>query len=233
MHLDPLINLINQSTLTPEKVQSLAAIGTYQQRVNDLIARIQGTHSAAIGVVLQRLHASALNSYRLEVSRFASLPSNPSASSLLIPTPKVRTRDQSALYEDIARSWVESSVLMQTLLSARGASYIHILQPNQYYTTRAFSPDEAKVARSDASPFKAGAEAGYPALVRASKAGALKAVNFSSGVEIFDSEREPVYIDDCCHYTLRGNQLLAAFIARRILESKGPWNDASLRSTPR
>ena len=33
----------------------------------------------------------------------------------------------------------------------------------------------------------------------------------------------PVYIDDCCHYTLRGNQLLADSIARQILESKGPW----------
>src|SRR6185436_13391576 len=87
MHLDPLINLINQSTLTPEKLQSLAAIGTYQQRVNDLIARMQQTHSAAVDFVLQRLHKSALNSYRQEVSRFASLPSNAAADSVLIPTP--------------------------------------------------------------------------------------------------------------------------------------------------
>ena len=26
MHLDPLVNLVNQATLTPEKLQSLAAI---------------------------------------------------------------------------------------------------------------------------------------------------------------------------------------------------------------
>lgn len=227
MHLDPLINLTNQSTLTPEKLQSLAQIGVYQQRVNDLIARMQRTHSAAIDFVLERLHTSALDSYRLEVNRFASLPSNAAADSVLMPTPKVKLRDKPALFDDIARNWAESSLMMQSLLSARGASYFHVLQPNQYFTSRAFTPEEAKVARSDASPFKPGAEAGYPALIRATKAGALKTVNFFSGVELFDQERSPMYIDDCCHYTLRGNQVLAAFIARQILSSKGPWNEPS------
>jgi len=33
-----------------------------------------------------------------------------------------------------------------------------------------------------------------------------------------------VYIDDCCHYTLTGNRLLADFIARGVLASGGPWN---------
>jgi hypothetical protein len=226
MHLDPLMNLINQATLTPEKLQSLAAISQYQERVNYLIARMQQTHLAAINVMLERLYQSALNGYRLETSRFASLPSNASADSVIMPTPKVKTREAPVLFADIARNWAEASVMMQALLSARGSAYVHVLQPNQYFTTRPFPPDEAKIARSDASPFKRGAETGYPVLIRAVESGALKAVNFASGVELFDGERSPVYIDDCCHYTLRGNQLLAAFIARQILGSKGPWNEA-------
>jgi hypothetical protein len=36
----------------------------------------------------------------------------------------------------------------------------------------------------------------------------------------------PVYIDDCCHYTLRGNQLLADFIAKGVLASHGAWSTA-------
>jgi hypothetical protein len=28
-----------------------------------------------------------------------------------------------------------------------------------------------------------------------------------------------VYSDDCCHYTQRGNELLADFIAMRVLET--------------
>jgi hypothetical protein len=36
---------------------------------------------------------------------------------------------------------------------------------------------------------------------------------------------EPVYMDNCCHYTRLGNQVLADFIATSILNAPGPWND--------
>jgi hypothetical protein len=112
-------------------------------------------------------------------------------------------------------------MLMQTMLAARGVPYFHILQPNQYFTNRSFSAEEAKLARSDASPFKRGAEKGYPLLVKESES--LKSrVNFLNATGIFDRESSAVYIDDCCHYTLRGNQLLADAIARQILSSKIP-----------
>jgi hypothetical protein len=233
MHLDPLANLMNQATLTPEKLQSLAAIGRYQERVNDLIARMDRTRSAAINFVQRRLYISALNSYRLETVRFQSLPSNAAADSLLLATPSVTRRSEPAVFEDIARAWAGSSVLMHTLLTARGTPYVHVLQPNQYFTSRSFTPEETRVARSDASPFKAGAEKGYPALIHAVTSGALKPVNFLNAVDAFDEERAPVYMDDCCHYTLRGNQLLAEVIARHILGSHGSWNPASIQSAAR
>jgi hypothetical protein len=223
MHLDPLVNLVNQSTLTPEKLQSLAAISEYKTRINHLIDRMQRTRIAAINFVLGRLYRSALNSYQVELGRFSNLPSNPSASSLILTTPSVKARDEKQLYEDVGQSWAESSMLMNGLLAARGVPYFHVLQPNQYFTTRTFSDGEAKVARSDASPFKASIEKGYPVLVAESEAGALKAVNFFSALSIFDREPSAVYMDDCCHYTLKGNQLLADFIAGRILASNGPW----------
>ena len=55
---------------------------------------------------------------------------------------------------------------------------------------------------------------GYPFLEKALEPGALNALH------IFDNERAAVYIDDCCHYTLAGNRLLADFIARAVLASK-------------
>jgi predicted NodU family carbamoyl transferase len=42
---------------------------------------------------------------------------------------------------------------------------------------------------------------------------------FFSATAIFDREPAAVYEDDCCHYTLRGNELLADFIAARVLET--------------
>ena len=223
MHLDPLVNLVNQSTLTPEKLQSLAAIGQYKERINYLVGRLQRNRSAAINFVLERLHRSATAGYQAEVARFAALPSNPSDASLILATPTVAQRDESRALADAANSWSEASTLMHTMLAARGIPYFHVLQPNQYFTSRSFGAAEAKVARSDASPFKKAAEKGYPLLVKESE-GLKSRVNFLNATGIFDRESAAVYIDDCCHYTLRGNQILADAIARQILSSKGAWN---------
>ena len=104
---------------------------------------------------------------------------------------------------------------MQQMLAARGARYVHVLQPNQYFTTRPFAPGEAEVALAADSPFKPGAEQGYPALERVVASGALAeaGVTFVDGVHLFDAERAPVYIDNCCHYTRRGYEILADAIA--------------------
>jgi hypothetical protein len=222
MHLEPLVNLVNQATLTPEKLQSLTAISRYKARINHLVERLQRNRFAAINFVLERLHRSATAAYQAEAARFAALPSNPSEASLILATPSVSQRDESRALADAAKNWSEASVLMHTMLAARGVPYFHVLQPNQYFTHRSFSAEEATVARSDASPFKSGAEKGYPLLMSESE-GLKSRVNFLNATGIFDRESSAVYMDDCCHYTLRGNQLLADAIARLILTSKGQW----------
>jgi hypothetical protein len=219
MHLDPLVNLVNQATLTPEKLQSLAAISQYKERINYLVGRLRRNRIAAINFALERLHRSATASYQAELARFGSLPSNPSDASLILATPSVRQRDEASALADAVKSWAEASATMQAILAARRVPYVHVLQPNQYFTTRSFSAEEAKVARSDGSPFRSAAEKGYPLLVTESVA--LKSrVDVLDATGIFDREPSAVYIDDCCHYSLRGNQLLADAIARQILKPR-------------
>jgi hypothetical protein len=223
MHLDPLINLVNQSTLTPEKLASLAAIERDKQRLTALAERLNQNRLASIEFVLGRYHAFVERRYREELVRFDQLPSNPPQRSVIHVTPPVNDRRGAQVYEDIAREWITSSILMRELLAARAVPYFHVLQPNQYYSSRKFSAEEAKVAFNPGSPFKEGAAKGYPFLEMAlqSNGGAPDALN---AVHVFDDERAAaVYIDDCCHYTLVGNQRLADFIAKSILASTGPW----------
>jgi hypothetical protein len=225
MHLEPLINLVDRATLTPGKLASLTAIETYKTRVNRLAERLKTTRLASVNFVLDRLHRSARHSYQTELGRFNNLPSNTSATSLILATRPVKAGEGTAVFDTIARAWVTASLSMHALLTARGIPYVHVLQPNQYSTRRRFGADEAKVALSDASPFKRGAEHGYPALLAAAASAQLtKTVAFLDGTAIFDREPTAVYIDDCCHYTLRGNQLLADYIANGVLSSRGPWN---------
>jgi hypothetical protein len=227
MHLEPLINLVDRATLTPDKLASLAAIETYKARVNRLAERLKTNRLASVHFVLDRLYRSARTSYQTESGRFSNLASNPSATSLILATPPIKTHDKTTVFDAVASAWANASLSMHALLAGRGMAYVHVLQPNQYYTARRFGSDEAGVALSDASPFKAGAKQGYPALLAAAESARLRqTIAFLDGTHIFDREPAAVYIDDCCHYTLRGNHLLADFIAEGVKAAPGPWRTA-------
>ena len=87
------------------------------------------------------------------------------------------------------------------------------------------SDAEAKLALNPASPFKPGAEQGYPAL-RAALAAlppAPDGPHFFDATQVFDAEAAAVYVDDCCHYTRKGNELLADFVAQAVLSVRPDW----------
>ena len=214
-HLDALINVVNQATLTTAKLESLARIVRYRQQLNDIAERNNRTRLASVEFMLRHYYDFLRRRYEQERVRFDGLPSNPPANSPIHVTPPVRPRTGAAVYEDIAANWRNASVLMQQVLAARGVAYLHVLQPNQYYSTRAFTPAEKAIAFNDGSPFKEGVANGYPFLEKALEPGALSAVH------LFDTAREPVYVDNCCHYTSAGNRLLADFIARAVVASEG------------
>ena len=220
MHLDPLVNLVDTSTLTPEKLETLAAIEKDKQRLNWLAGRINATSFASIDVALEQYYAIVLGRYREALVRFSELPSNASETSVIRVTPRQEPRERAELFDGIASQWLSASALMHDMLIPRGVPYVHVLQPNQYYGTRTFGTEEAKIALNEGSPFKEGAEKGYPALVRAlSRSAADRRTVVFDATHIFDREPAAVYMDDCCHYTLKGNLLLADFVASAVLAS--------------
>ena len=223
-HLDPLIGLINQSALTPQKLESLAAIVRDRERLAELTRMLEGNRIASVHLVLDWRHRRLTDRYTRELGRFATLPSNPPASPLVQATPPLVPRDHPALLADIAALWARSSRLMHEMLAARGAIYAHVLQPNQYFSMRRFSAVEAATALSDASPYKRSVEDGYPLLVAAGRSElTAQNVRFFDATRVLDREAEPVYMDNCCHYTRLGNHVLAEFIATSILSTPGPW----------
>ena len=220
-HLEPLINLANQSTMTPDKVQSLAAIARDKERLNVLVDRIGRNRIAAVDFVLDQLHRRTFARYRAETVRFSALPSASLAQSLIQVTPPSAARSLAVERSAIAANWARGSLLMHQLLAARAVPYVHVLQPNQYYGRRRFASGEARIAINDSSPFKTHAEAGYPLLLAGEPKAILDegGVRFFDGTAIFDAEPADVYVDDCCHYTLRGNEILADFVARSVVSA--------------
>jgi hypothetical protein len=214
IHIEPLLNLIDQDTLTPSRVQALARISVYKERLNRLAARMRRNRVAAVHVALDRYYVFTMNRYQAETAAYDTLPSNPPASSMLLLTPPLRARDNAAaVYQDVASGWTTASLLMRDLLAARGVPYLHVLQPNQYFTRRTFSIAEARVALNSSTPFKKAVEEGYPALEQATAALRGKE-QFVDGTKAFDGEPAAVYEDDCCHYTNRGYEILADLMAQ-------------------
>lgn len=223
-HLDPLIALVNRSALTPDKLESLAAIFQDRQTLVDVAERMATNRSAAVHLVLDWYYARVSGRYSREIGRFSNLPANPPGNALIQATPATKARDDANLFSDIAELWTGASLLMDQMVEARGGAYFHFLQPNQYFTTRPFEAEEASVALNDASPYKAFVEEGYPALAEATPRLTDAGVAFFDATRVFDRIDAPVYMDDCCHYTLRGNQAFAEFIAASILATPGPWS---------
>jgi hypothetical protein len=228
-HLDPLIALVNRSALTPEKLESLAAIFRDRQTLVDLAGRIQANRSAAVNVVLDSYYARVSTRYSRELGRFSNLPANPPENALIQATPSTVDRDGAGLFADIADLWWGASLLMDQMVEARGGAYVHVLQPNQYFTRRRFAPAEAATALNSASPYRLSVETGYPVLIAAARRLTDAGVTFVDGTSAFDAVGAPVYMDDCCHYTLAGNRALADVIAESILASPGPWGDRGPR----
>lgn len=215
IHINPLLNLIDQATLTPARIQALARISHDKERLNQLRDRMRRNRIAAVHVALDRYYMFTMNRYQAEVAAYDALPSNPSASSILLLTPPTRKRDgPGVVYEDIANGWTTASGLMHDLLAARGVPYLHVLQPNQYFTRRVFGAEEARLALNSSTPFKRAVEDGYPVLQRAAATLGGRE-QFLDGTMAFDNERAAVYEDDCCHYTDRGYEILAELIAGR------------------
>jgi hypothetical protein len=225
MHLEGLRALIDGGTMTPVRLRSLAAIDSDRQRLDALARRLNDARLAVVYVVLERYYRVVEARFQAEQARFAALPAAPAGNSALHVTPPLAHERPEQFFEAVAQMWVRTSMLMQDALQRQGATYVHVLQPNQYATARRFSDAEAKVALNPASPFKPGAEQGYPALLAAVAAlpSASDRPHLFDATRVFDAETAPVYVDDCCHYTRKGNELLADFVAKAVLSVRPDW----------
>lgn len=95
--------------------------------------------------------------------------------------------------------------------------YFHFLQPNQYYSKKSFSAEEAQIALNVNSVYGQNAAEGYPFLVEESNVLTRNGVNFYNALDIFDETSAIIYADDCCHFNQQGNRILADAMAAAIL----------------
>ena len=109
--------------------------------------------------------------------------------------------------------WLRSSQQMRVLTEAQQIRYLHVIQPNQYYSKHPFTPHEREIAlaKDETIGYRQGVELGYALLT--SRSAVLKENGIVSAIGLFDTVSDEVYSDSCCHYTATGETLFARFIA--------------------
>lgn len=210
-------HLVTGKRLDPEGVQIL-----WDARRAQLGASALGSwalehgllHSAVVGrAVLRRLNAMQGASARAHARLLGRLggTSDPA----LAGPPHARETD--AILGTAVEGWVESSRTLHALCAARGAHYLHVLQPTLH--DEGSKPlTEREVATSGAAQsWIDGARLGYP-LLRAA-AGRLRAagVDFLDASGVFADQRGSLYFD-VCHFRPAGHHTLARAIAAALLE---------------
>ena len=222
----PLINMANH-TLSTEEMKAMIQINQIKNDLKASIARSSNCWFSLCYLVTSTQTKFLINSYQKQALGFISARAISSSKSENTDQPSLiyynRLKEKLPDFLVIEKSvafWKDSSLFMHQITTNNGIKYFHFLQPNQYYpTNHVFSENEKKIAFYADSPYTEGVIKGYPVLI--SKISDLRSlhINAFNMVNIFDTVKDDVYMDSCCHYNEQGQQIVIDFIANSILST--------------
>lgn len=218
-HMMALVNLVDQSTLSDDRIAALARIMAGKAQLERIGQRVGNARLASTWFLWQQILRIRSASLAKERVAFQNLPPIRRDQSVMAVYPPREELSGDKLYQRIAEEWANASIMMHAQLASRNIPYYHFLQPNQYDSNKRFSPKELSTALTDDHPYRGGVEQGYPWLLDQTERLRQADVNFYSALAIFDDVASTLYIDDCCHFNVLGNEILADFIADAILSN--------------
>ncbi len=141
--------------------------------------------------------------------------------------PPYEAESAERLFQDLTSIWSRSSLAMAALCRGRDIAYHHVLQPNQYLPgSKPLGPEELERAWREDHPYRQPVIDGYPHLIAAGAELRSRGVSFQDLTQVFAGTREPIYLDECCHFNRAGNALLGraigAEIVNGLLRGSGP-----------
>ena len=127
-------------------------------------------------------------------------------------------RGDKEMFRYLAELWGNSSRQLDFLCRANHIAYVHLLQPNQYVPdSKKLGPEEQSIAISDEHCYGFAVRQGYPDLLREGANLRAEGVDFHDLTKLFAAFANPIYVDTCCHYNQKGNDLLAEAVAEAML----------------
>ena len=155
-----------------------------------------------------------LERYSDAVGRASDWPARKQALGLDMPVDLARADKVRELFD----LWMRSARQMRLLADANHIGYLHIVQPNQYFTKKTFTDKESRTALSlpPDHPYRVGLVEGYRMLE--SPLAAQAEPGLISAIPLFDVVREEIFVDNCCHFNAHGETMLSEFVAARVAD---------------
>lgn len=115
--------------------------------------------------------------------------------------------------------WKESTRQMSRLAKANGALFINVLQPNQYIPNgKPMGDEESRIAISERTVHPELVVDGYPLLREAATSLRAEGVTVFDLSMAFERHAEPLYYDDCCHFSADGYHILIKMLDEKLQE---------------
>lgn len=187
-----------------------------QRKASEIIAWVRTWHlqeSALLGGVVGARLRTLRKQYVAIAQRYVDyLTDEPDATVSGPPFPA----EPEAARELVLRTWFESSRSLAALCRARSIHYLHVLQPTLH--DEGSKPlTEAEVASGTCLPsWQEGVHFAYPRMRQLGLELRELGVHFADCSHVFEEVGEKLYHDPC-HFSPRGNELLAEPIAATIL----------------
>jgi hypothetical protein len=210
-------HLASDKQSDPLALDLLAQMREKQARGGEWLARARCYHLTR-SVLLTRLIGARLRALRREYVAAAAryvkhVTDSPGGNAAGPPLPA----DRAATREGLVATWFESSRTLDALCRARGIRYVHVLQPTLHDAgSKPLSAEEQSNGACSAEWIE-GVRFGYPRFRELGAKLSELGVAFRDGSQVFRAESESLYYDPC-HFSPRGNEILAEFIAGSFLD---------------
>jgi hypothetical protein len=162
-------------------------------------------------------------------SNFLAAQATQLRSSVSLIHPKVDyiilARPDASKFDDrknaVVENWVRSSIGMSAIAKQLGATYIHILPPNQYASKKALTAEEQRTAFYDnwvGDVYRQIVPKAHSAMLAERDALERHGVAFFNATPLFDELNETLYADGGGHFRQRGYELLAQGLVSFVRE---------------
>ena len=139
-----------------------------------------------------------------------------SAQKAVVGTPNLPSRDMAPW---LLLEWARASVLLHNAVLAQGGRYFHFLQPNQYVTgSKPLTQHEETDFVNKSSFLYENVNPSYQMLREGGEILRKSGIDFVDASQIFAATQDELYINDCCHFNKKGNDIFFDFITNALME---------------